>query len=340
MISHPPTIKCRRRLAQALYVWLLALCFSFISLGVAADTPALKTATLMPLWTPQAQFAGYYVALEKGIYARHGIDLKILKAGPGFSPVASLEQGEADFAVLWLTTALQHNASGMELVHLSQTIQRSSLMLIARKNVGIHSIEDMQDKKVGLWGGDLSLPVYALFSARGIRFREIRQSQTVNLFLRGGVDVASAMWYNEYHTMLNSGLNEDELELFFMDREGMHFPEDGIYTMKRTLERDPALASAFVDASVEGWQYAFDHPEEALDIVIKRMREARLPANRVHQRWMLKRIQDLMQPTAGNSGAGRLDASTFEDVQATMKRMGQVKQPVRYEDFTRVPHGN
>jgi NitT/TauT family transport system substrate-binding protein len=332
----------QNRLPFALRLTALLIAFfsGFAAPFAAAGTGAMKTATLMPLWTPQAQFAGYYVAQEKGIYARHGIQLQLLKAGPGYSPTAALERGEADFAVLWLTTALQHRAAGMAVTNLSQTIQHSSLMLVARKNSGIRSIEDMQDKKIGLWGGDLSLPVYALFSLRDIRFREIRQSQTVNLFLRGGVDVASAMWYNEYHTMLNSGLNEDELTLFFLDQEGMRFPEDGIYAMQQTLERDPALAAAFVKASMEGWQYAFDHPEEALDIVIRRMREARLPANRVHQRWMLKRMQDLMQPQNHKNSAGRLDKADFDKVQSTMKRMGQILHPVRHEDFTWVPDGH
>ena len=104
----------------------LFLCCLLASQAIAAP---LKKARLMPLWTPQAQFAGYFVALDKGIYARYGIDLEILKSGPGYSPLEALQRGETDFAILWLTTALRHQAGDGGLKHLSQTIQRSSLML-------------------------------------------------------------------------------------------------------------------------------------------------------------------------------------------------------------------
>jgi NitT/TauT family transport system substrate-binding protein len=111
----------------------------------------------MPLWSPQAQFAGYYVALDKGIYARHGIDLKILKAGPGHAPAQTLQDGKADFAILWLTTALQRRSAGIKLVNLAQITQRSSMMLIAKKSSGIKTVTDMQGKKVGMWGRELCL---------------------------------------------------------------------------------------------------------------------------------------------------------------------------------------
>lgn len=311
----------------------------FCLLASQAIAAPLKKARLMPLWTPQAQFAGYFVALDKGIYVRHGIDLEILKSGPGYSPLEALQRGETDFAILWLTTALRHQASDGGLKHLSQTIQRSSLMLIARDMSGINTIADMHGRKVGLWGGDLSLPAHALFAARGVRVKEIRQSQTVNLFLRGGVDVTSAMWYNEYHTILNSGVEENELRLFFLDREGMYFPEDGIYAMAHTVNRDPALADAFVAASMEGWRYAFEHPEEALDIVIKYMRAAHLPANRVHQRWMLKRMQDLMQAAGPDGQSGRLNEKALDEVQDFMLRMQQLKRAVPYHEFVSKPDG-
>ncbi|MDD2736530.1 MAG: ABC transporter substrate-binding protein [Desulfuromonadaceae bacterium] len=82
----------------------------------AAET-SLKKASLMPLWSPQAQFAGYYVALDKGIYVRNGIDLTILTGGPGHSSAQALRSGKADFAVLWLSTALQQYSGGNRVVN-------------------------------------------------------------------------------------------------------------------------------------------------------------------------------------------------------------------------------
>lgn len=309
---------------------LILVCFLAFPLG-AAETPLKKT-SLMPLWSPQAQFAGYYVALDKGIYARHGLDLNILRAGPRCSPAEALKKGDVDFAILWLTTALQHRSEGIELVNVAQLNQRSSMVLISKKTAGIKTIDDMDGKKVGLWEGDVSIPPRTLFAKHRIKIREVRQSHSVNLFLRGGIDVTSAMWFNEYHTILNSGVNPEELNVIFLKDQGMNFLEDGIYTMAKTLDKDPDLAAAFVRASLEGWRYVFDHPEEALDIVIKHMREAHLPAIRVHQRWMLDRMKDLMMP-APEDALGQLREQDYEAVGRAMQKNGLIGNYPDYNTF-------
>ena len=314
-------------------VLLLFLLFGTGTLSAAVAATGLKKASLMPLWSPQAQFAGYYVALEKGIYARHGIDLTILEGGPGHSSAQALQDGTADFAVLWLTTALQQNDSGHRLVNLAQIIQESSMMLVARKSRGITTPAAMQGKKVGLWGGDLALPAEAFFTKYRLQVNRIPQSYTVNLFLRGGVDVASVMWYNEYHTILNSGINPEELDLFFLNEHGIAFPEDGLYTLKETYRQDPALADAFARASLEGWRYAFDHPEEAVDIVLRSMREAKVPANRAHQTWMLERMHDLIVPEKNDEEMGRLSPSDYAAVTDALRDMDHITTVIGYDDF-------
>jgi NitT/TauT family transport system substrate-binding protein len=316
---------------------LLLLAACAVVLAPAAAEPPLKRATLMPLWTPQAQFAGYYVALDKGMYARHGIDLVILPAGPGHAPAQSLEDGTADFVVLWLTTAIQHRSSGHRLVNLAQVIQTSSMMLVARKTSGIRTVADMNGRKVGLWGGDLSIPPRMLFARSGITVREVPQSHSVNLFLRGGIDVASAMLYNEYHTILDSGLDADELSVFPLHDHGMDFPEDGLYALQETIDGDPALADAFVRASLEGWRYAFTHTEETLDIVVRRMREAHLPANRVHQRWMLERMRELALPGGSAQALGLLEEQDYRAVAEALLRGGLIRDYPDFREFARRP---
>ncbi len=325
------TFQNKRRTPVCMFVLLFLL--ACISASSAAET-SLKKATLMPLWSPQAQFAGYYVALEKGMYARHGIDLKILKAGPGHSPAQSLKDGTADFALLWLTTALRQRSEGTDVINLAQMVQRSSMMLIARKSSGIRTVADMNGKKVGLWADDLSLPPRVMFSKQGIKVHEIPQSNTVNLFLRGGIDVISAMWYNEYHTILISGVDKEDLNVISLHEQGLHFPEDGIYALETTLRKDPALAKAFVAASLEGWRYAFDHPDEALDIIIKQIRKEQLPANRSHQKWMLERMRDLMMPGSAQGITGLLKQQDYDSVGRIMRHNGLIKAYPDYSTFT------
>lgn len=312
---------------------LLILLLCAVASPAARAEASMKKASLVPLWSPQAQFAGYYVALDKGIYARHGIDLTILKGGPGVSPDGLLQAGTADFAVLWLTTALQHHAAGSSLVNIAQIIQKSSMMLVSKKAGGIRSPADMQGKKVGVWGGDLAIPAGAFFNKYQLSVRIIPQSYTLNLFLRGGVDVASAMWYNEYHTILNSGIDPEELNIFFLGDHGITFPEDGLYTLEKNYRKDPSLADAFAKASLEGWRYAFAHEEEALDIVLRYMKKENIPANRAHQKWMLERMRDLILPRDNSRKMGGLDKSDYDAVSATLRSNGIIKTIPGFDRF-------
>src|SRR5512139_2771606 len=287
-------------MTRALFFLLLFLVPSF----AYREGPPLKKATFLPQWKPQAQFAGFYVAKEKGFYERHGIDLILLQGGPASPASAFLLEGKADFVTMWLSNAIRMRASGHGIINIGQIMQRSSLMLVAKKSSGIHRPEDINGKKVGLWGEDFQIQPRAFFKRYNLHVRIIPQSFSVNLFLRGGVDVASAMWYNEYHTILNAGLNPDELTLFFFHDYGLNFPEDGIYGLEKTFNKDPALSCAFVKATIEGWSYAFAHPDEALDMVLKYMSQAKIPANRMHQKWMFNRMKDLISPPDQRGGIG------------------------------------
>lgn len=318
------------------------ICLLFASACITfpahADGAALKKASLIIQWSPQAQFAGYYVALDRGIYRKHGIDLTIIPGGPDRSPTEMLHSGSADFAILWLSTALQHYSASLKLVNLAQYVQQTSMVLIARKSSGITTPGDMQGKKVGIWKGDLAIPPQAFFKKYHLQVRKIPQSYTVNLFLRGGIDVASAMWYNEYHTIINAGVKPDELSLFSLKDYGVNFPEDGLYTLEKTLHKDPSFVEAFARASLEGWQYAFAKPEEALDIIIKRIKAENIPANRSHQKWMLERMRDLMMPGKSTVKIGQLKPSDYEAVGTELLRQGVISSFPRFEDFIGSPN--
>jgi len=295
----------------------------------------LKKVTFIPQWSPQAQFAGYYVAYEKGIYKKYGIDLNILKGGPDSSSVEFLEKGKADFATMWLSTAIQKRSKGVKLINIGQIIQRSALILVAKKSTGIHKPEDINGKKVGLWGDEFQIQPNAFFKKYDLKVKVIPQSFSVNLFLRDGVDVASAMWYNEYHTIINSGINPEELITFFFYDHGLNFPEDGIYALENNFKKDPSLSCAFVKASIEGWQYAFAHPDEALDIVLKYMTIAKIPANRAHQKWMLEKTKDLISPQDNKTFIGILLKADFLRVAKELKENGFIKEIPEFESFCR-----
>lgn len=318
------------------YIFIGCLLMYALPFKVIADHKELKKAVFIPQWVPQAQFAGYYVAYEKGIYEKYGIDLQIVCGGPERQSSDYLKERKADFGTLWLATGIQMRDQGVGLVNIAQIMQRSALMLVAKKTSGIRSPQDMNGKKVGLWGDLFQVQPRAFFKKYKLDIKPIRQSFSVNLFLRDGVDVASGMWYNEYHTILNSGLNSDELTTFFFHEHGLNFPEDGIYVLEETLDRDPDLCKAFQKASIEGWKYAFAHPQEALDIVMKNLKEAHIPATRVHQKWMLERMQDLvLLSDVPAAPMGVLLKEDYERVAKELMENGLIKKVPKFPSFYR-----
>ena len=288
--------------------------FLLITLAAQAEENVLKKVRLIPQWVPQAQFAGYFVAREKGIYRKHGLEVTILRGGPDYPPSELLKKKHADFGTMFLSTGIQKRSQGLPLVNIGQIVQRSSLMLVAKKSSGISSPADINGRKVGLWGKEFQVQPKAFFKKYNLRVTVIPQSATLNLFLRNGVDVASAMWYNEYHTIINSGINPAELTTFFLSEHSVNFPEDGIYCLKETFKNDPALCSAFVKASLEGWRYAFDNPEQALDIVMQYVVDGNIATNRVHQKWMLERMKDISNPTNNTVPLGTLQSGDYNRV--------------------------
>lgn len=310
--------------------WLLLSC----SLALAAEPPEPKKITFLPQWLPQAQFAGYYMAQHKGFYRRHGIELTIIQGGPAHSPIDYLREKKADVVTLWLSSALQLADQGVEVVNIGQIIPRSTLMLVAKTSSGIKTPADMHGKKIALWPADFQIQPQAFFDKFNLKVQIVTTDSPVNLFLRDGVQVASLMWYNEYHTLLSFGLDPKEMQLFAFDDYGLNFPEDGIYLLKESFDRDPKTACAFAAASMEGWRYAFDHPDEAVDLMVRVMDAAHVPANRVHQRWMLDRIREVA--TSGSSGTqlGNLSTEDYQRVGDILVANGLITAVTPFTSFS------
>jgi NitT/TauT family transport system substrate-binding protein len=307
-------------------LWLPAL------LGAAANPP-LKLVTFIPQWVPQAQFAGYYVALETGIYEEYGLKVEIISGGPQRSSADYLQHKKADFASLWLVTGINLCDQGTAVVNLAQIVQRSALMLVARKSSGIIKPSDINGHRVSLWGPPFTIQPEIFFQQYGIKVKPLHQSYSVNLFLRNAVAVTSAMWYNEYHTILNAGINPDELTTFFFADHNLNFPEDGIYVRRETWKQDPARCRAFVKASLKGWERAFAEPELALDITMRNLKKEHIITNRVHQRWMLEHMRKIILPANNSKKMGRLNRDDFQRVADALKDLDLIKKIPDFSDF-------
>ncbi len=309
----------------------MAAMLAVLVVAVAALAEPLKKAALIPQWEPQAQFAGYYVALAKGFYAAQGVDMAILRGGPTQPPSRLLREGRAQFGTFFLATAIRERALGLPLVNLAQLVPGTNQLLVARKDRDIARPEDLNGKRISLWGPEFRLQPEAFFKRYNLAVTEVPQGYTVNLFLRGGVDACSAMGYNEYHTLLNAGLDPDDLTVFAMADSGLNLPEDGLYCLEELWTKDPDLCRAVARASLAGWRYVFDHPDEALDIVMSHVSAANLPTNRMHQKWMLEHLRQSM--SAPNAAMGTLTPDQYATAASALIEAGLMDAAPAFDAF-------
>ncbi|MEL7182162.1 MAG: ABC transporter substrate-binding protein [Pseudomonadota bacterium] len=279
-----------------------------------ADGHADNSVTLQLQWVTQAQFAGYYVALEKGMYEAEGLDVTILPGGPDIAPPQVLAGGGADAMLNWMPSALSAREKGLPVVNIAQPFKSSGLMLTCWKDTGITGPQDFKGKTIGVWFFGNEFPFLSWMSQEGIStdggdegVTVLKQGFNVDPLLQRQADCISTMTYNEFGQVLDAGVTEDELVTFKYEDMGVATLEDGMYVLEENLE-DPAFVekmTKFVRASMEGWKYAEANPDEAAEIVLEYDETG--AQTEAHQKRMMGEIAKL---TAGSNGA--LDPADFQ----------------------------
>lgn len=278
---------------------IILLCFILTTAcSTVSPTPTpqpLEPVSLQLQWVTQAQFAGYYVALDKGWYHKEGIDLTIEPGGPDVTPAELVSVGTHDFGTSLLADLVVTIQKGKPLISLAQIQQTNGLILIAHKSSGIEQPTDFVDKRVGVWLGAWEAQFNALMAKEKLTsqdFELVPQGWSMDPFLTKDLDVASAMIYNEYHAVLESGVRAEDLNIIDYADYGLDFPGDVLFTSRQMVEQHPDLCVRMLRASLRGWQYAVDHPEEAVDIVLKYDKSG--VQTRAHQLSMMNEIIKLV----------------------------------------------
>lgn len=291
----------------------------------------MRIVRFLPQWHHQAQFAGVYVAKAKGFYEDFGLDVIIQSGGPQAPAAASLENGSTDISTLFLLTALSHRDTGQNFVNIAQVSQKSSLMLVAKREKGINSIQDLEGRKVALWRTDFRDLSLIFFKQNKLNVSIVPVDWSINLFLNGAVDAMNVMNYNEYHLLYQAGMDFEELFSIPYSEVGLNIVEDGIYCTEEYYLNNPRLCKDFAEATMNGWLYAINHRDEALSIVLDIMNRDHLPANRAHQKWMLDKMREVILAKAGVLGT--LQRSSYEDAQNLMLQNGLLKTSTPFERF-------
>ncbi|HNQ68144.1 MAG TPA: ABC transporter substrate-binding protein [Bacteroidales bacterium] len=297
---------------------------------INAQKPKIVFATH---WLPQAQFAGYYVALDQGFYDEAGLDVEIIHATTTTNSMEILESGKADVVSAFLISAMHSRCDGLNLVNIAQLSQHSAILFVSKKSGNIKSLEDFNGKKIGIWNKDFSDMPRSLIKEHKLNVEWVPILSSVNLFLMGGVDILTVMYYNEYHLIYLSGINHDELNTVFLSDFGYDIPEDGLYTLQSTYSNREKELKAFTSASLKGWEYAANNRDYTVKLVVDLMRNENIPTNIIHQRWMLDKILGF-QATKGKSvSKGELDPNDFEQVKDILQNLDSCKFTYTYSDF-------
>ncbi|WP_026155615.1 ABC transporter substrate-binding protein [Paracoccus sp. N5] len=290
--------------------FLIGAALAALAVG-AAQAEEVK---LQLKWVTQAQFAGYYVAKDKGFYEEEGLEVDVMPGGPDISPTQVMAGGGADVTVDWMPSALAAREKGLALVNIAQPFKSSGMMLTCLKESGITGPEDFRGKTLGVWFGGNEYPFLSWMatlkiptdgSPEGVTV--LKQGFNVDPLLQKQAACISTMTYNEYWQVIDAGLKPEDLVTFKYEDEGVATLEDGLYVMEDKL-KDPefvAKMEKFVRASMKGWKYAEAHPDEAAQIVIDND-ETGAQTLEVQARMM----GEIAKLTAGSNGA--LDPADYD----------------------------
>ena len=296
-----------------------------------AKNIAIRKVRFIPQWIAQAQFAGVYVAQAKGMYRNYGLDVDIISGGPDLPAATAIKEGKADICTMFLLSAMREYSNGNKVVNLAQIFQKSSLLLVAKKTSGIKTIADINGKRVGLWRSDFQEISLMFIKKNNLKVEIVPIDWSINLFMQDGVDLMNVMLYNEFNQLIQSGLDRDELVEFPMYKNGFDIPEDGLYCSQEYWQQNPEICKDFADATMEGWMYAINNQNEAVEIVLNVMRKAHIAANRPHQEWMLSQLKESILHY--QSSIGKLRKQDFNNANALLQETDLIKSSIDFQTF-------
>ncbi|WP_375431342.1 ABC transporter substrate-binding protein [uncultured Friedmanniella sp.] len=276
----------------------------------SASTPTVPV-KLQLQWVAQAQFAGYYAAIDQGYYTAEGLDVTIVEGGADIVPQDVLSTGDVDYAISWVPKVLGSIEKGAKITNVAQIFERSGTTQISFKTKNITSPDQFAGKNIGSWGFGNEWELFAGMQKDGVEVsavKLVKQAFDMNGFLAGDIDAAQAMTYNEYAQVLETTnpdtgklYTADELNVINWNDVGTAMLQDAIWANSEKLS-DAAYAeqtTKFIKASIKGWIYARDNPDKAAEIVTAAGSQLGVS----HQLWQTNEVNKLIWPSTSGIGS-------------------------------------
>lgn len=283
-----------------------------------------------PQWTPQAQFAGYYVAQELGFYKDAGIDLEIVHPNSTESALSRIRQNQSHFTTIQLCQAMEIIDSGMPLVNILQTSMNNALVIVSRNG---QNPAKQKGIRVGTWSVGFDQIALAMSLKEDLNYQWIRFANSINLFLAGAIDATLAMSYNEYYLLKQSGVEVTEENTYRFCDHNYNVQEDGVYMKPDFYEKNKEVAHRFAEASKRGWIYCAEHPDEALEIVMKYVTMYHVATNRIMQKLQLDEILRLQVDRDSGQREFRLRPDMVKQASDLMLESQLLLKEVTYEQI-------
>lgn len=305
----------------------------------ASGTP--DKVTLQLKWVAQAQFAGYYAALDQGYYKDENLDVTIKPGGPDIAPEQVVASGQAEFGLDWLASLLSVREQGTPLVNIAQVFRNAGMRQLSWKETNIQSPADLKGKKVAVWffGNEFdllaTLAKYNIDKDKDISL--VQQPFDMNLLLNKEVDSAAAMTYNELYQVLSAGHKMEELNIIDYNKEGTAMPEDGIFVSQTWLDADAKnkdIAARFLRASFKGWEYCRDNVDACVDIVLKNDESGVM--TKEAQKWQMDEVNKLVwdDPINKDAKIGYMEPDLFKRGAETALKFGVIKKAADESAYT------
>lgn len=299
-------------------------------LPITAQNVAKEKFIFTPQWTAHAQFAGYYVAQEKGFYKAAGLDVDIVHPSVSQTAMNRLKNRESHATTLQLCQAMEITDNGIPLVNILQTSMNNATVIVSRRN---NDPLKQIGARIGIWHAGFGQIAICMSRKERLNYQWVRFTSNMDLFLKGAIDGTLAMSYNEYYQLLQMGFTFTEQNVYRFSDHGYNIQEDGVYMRRDYYETHKTQARKFAQASRKGWEWAASHPEEAIDIVMKYVRANHIATNRTLQKLMLKEVLRLQIDKKTNKREFRLRPDMVKFASKLMKENQMLKNDVNYQQL-------
>ena len=295
-----------------------------------AQKPAKDRLVFTPQWTAQAQFAGYYVALEKGFYSEAGIDVDIIHPSVTQSAMARMRKGDSQATTLQLCEAMDIVDDGVPLVNILQTSMNNGMVIVSRWGKDPLT---QKGERVGVWSAGYGQLARCMSLKDGLDYDWVPFSMNVTLFVTGAIDATLGMSYNEYYQIVQAGFPLSDKDVYRFCDHGYNVQEDGVYMTREYYEGHKDQARRFAAASRKGWEWTAEHPEEALEIVMEYVKRDHIATNRVLQKLMLEETLRLQLDRESGVREFLLRPDMVKLASDLMSEYGMIGRPVSYEEL-------